>query len=75
MGNPLFSMLGGQNPMQMLTQLKQNPLGLLQSVGFNIPTNITNPQQIVEHLMRTGQINQSQLDQAQQMMQMFGNMK
>lgn len=76
MSNPLFSMLGsGQNPMQMLTQLKQNPLGLLQRVGFNIPTNITNPQQIVEHLMRTGQINQSQLNQAQQMMQMFGDMK
>lgn len=75
MVNPLFNMLGGQNPMQMLMQLKQNPLGLLQRVGFNIPTNLTNPQQIVEHLTKTGQINQAQLNQAQQMMQMFNNMK
>lgn len=75
MVNPLFNMLGGQNPMQMLMQLKQNPFGLLQRVGFNIPTNLTNPQQIVEHLTKTGQINQAQLNQAQQMMQMFNNMK
>lgn len=72
MANPLFNMLGnGQNPMQMLMQLKQNPLSMLQRVGFNIPTNLTNPQQIVEHLTKTGQINQAQLNQAQQMMQML----
>lgn len=76
MANPLFNMLGGgSNPMQMLMQLKQNPLGLLQKVGFNIPTNLNNPQQIVEHLTKTGQINQAQLNQAQQMAQMFRNMK
>lgn len=76
MANPLFNMLGGgQNPMQMLMQLKQNPLGLLQKVGFNIPANLNNPQQIVEHLTKTGQINQAQLNQAQQMAQMFSNMK
>ena len=80
MANPLFSMLGGnQNPlgnmMQMLTQLKQNPMSLLQRAGYNIPTNLNNPQQIVEHLTKTGQINQTQLNQAQQMAQMFSNMK
>lgn len=75
MANPLFGMLGGQNSMQMLMQLKQNPLSLLQKVGFNIPTNLSSPQQIVEHLTKTGQINQAQLNQAQQMAQMFSNMK
>jgi len=76
MANPLFNMLGGgSNPMQMLMQLKQNPLGLLQRVGFNIPTNLNNPQQIVEHLTKTGQINQAQLNQAQQMARMFGVMR
>lgn len=75
MANPLFGMLSGQNPMQMLMQLKQNPLSFLQKVGFNIPTNLNNPQQIVEHLTKTGQINQQMLNQAQQMAQMFGNMK
>lgn len=79
MANPLFSMLSGQNPlnnmMQMLTQLKQNPMSFLQKVGYNIPTNLNNPQQIVEHLTKTGQINQAQLNQAQQMAQMFNGMK
>ena len=72
MSNPLFSALGGgNNMMQMLTQLKQNPLAMLQRVGFNIPANINSPQAIVQHLTQTGQINQNQLNQAQQMAQMF----
>ena len=78
MPNPLFNALGGNpmgNMMQMLTQLKQNPLALLQKAGYNIPTNLNNPQQIIQHLTQTGQINQNQLNQAQQMAQMFGGMK
>lgn len=76
MPNPLFSALGGgNNVMQMLSQLKQSPMALLQRAGFNIPTNINSPQQIVQHLTQTGQINQQTLNQAQQMAQMFGGMK
>ena len=73
MPNPLFNALGGgNNMMQMLSQLKQNPLALLNRAGFNIPANINNPQAIVQHLTQTGQINQNMLNQAQQMAQMFG---
>lgn len=75
MPNPLFNALGGGqmgNMMQMLGQLKSNPLALLQKAGFNIPSNINSPQQIIQHLTQTGQINQNQLNQAQQMAQMFG---
>ena len=77
MSNPLFSALGGgnNNMMQMLMQLKQNPLALLQQAGFNVPANISGPQAILQHLTQTGQINQNQLNQAQQMAQMFGGMK
>lgn len=78
MSNPLFGLLGGNgmpgplgNMMQMLGQLKQNPLGLLQRAGYNIPANLNDPQQIIQHLTQTGQINQAQLNQAQQMAQMF----
>ena len=70
--NSLFNALGNQNVFQMLSQLKQNPLSLLQKAGFNVPMNINNPQAIIQHLTQTGQINQSQLNQAQQMAQMFG---
>lgn len=77
MANPFFSALGGaaignMNPMQMLSQLKSNPMGLLRQAGFNVPTNINNPQAIIQHLMNSGQISQSQLTQAQQMAQNFG---
>ncbi len=78
MANPLFSALSGNqmgNMMQMLNQLKQNPVGLLQQAGFKIPANINGPQAILQHLTQTGQINQNQLNQAQQMAQMFGGMK
>jgi len=78
MANPLFSLLN-QNPlsnmMGMLGQLKQNPMALLSKAGFNIPTNLNSPQQILQYLTQSGQINQSQLNQAQQMAQMIGNMK
>ena len=73
MPNPIFNALGGgNNILQMLGQLKQNPLALLQKAGFNVPGNINSPQAIVQHLTQTGQINQNILNQAQQMAQMFG---
>ena len=70
--NPLMS---GMNMMQMLMQLKQNPAGLLQQNGFNVPANVQNPQEIIQYLMNSGQVNQNQLNQAQQMAQMFNGMK
>lgn len=79
MANPIFNALGGAtmgnlNPMQLLTQLKQNPMAVLQKAGFNVPAglNLNNPQAIVQHLMNSGQITQDQLTQAQQMAQNFG---
>lgn len=72
MSNPLFqAMGGGNNMMQMLGQLQKNPLALLQRAGFNIPVNVSNPQQIVQYLVSSGQVNQTQLDYAQRMAQMF----
>ena len=82
MANPLFNALGGNmlpgplgNIMNMLSQLKQNPMALLQKAGYNIPSNLNDPRQIVQHLTQSGQINQNQLNQAQQMAQMFGGLK
>lgn len=77
MANPFFSALGGSvmgnaNPMQMLSQLKSNPFGLLRQAGFNVPENVNSPQAIIQHLMNSGQISQAQLTRAQQMAQGFG---
>ena len=74
MANPLFNALGGnQMPgaLGMLNQLKNDPMGLLKKAGYNIPSNVTGPQQIVEYLTQSGQLSQAQLNQAQQMAQMF----
>lgn len=61
------------NIMQMLTQFQQfkkNPMAML-SRRFNIPQGMSDPNDIINHLMNTHQINQSQLDQIQQMASMF----
>ena len=74
--NPLMGGMGGMgNMMQMLGQLKSNPMGLMKQAGFNVPANINSPQEIIQHLMNSGQVNQNQVNQAQQMAQMFWQMK
>ena len=77
MSNPLFGGAPnvGVNPMAMMAQLKNNPLGALRQAGFNVPENMSNPQAIIQHLMNSGQVSQQQLTQAQQMAGMFGNLK
>ena len=71
--NNILNMVGGMgNMMQMLGQLKQNPMAMLQRAGMNVPGNITNPQEMIQHLMNSGQISQAQFDNARQMAQMFG---
>ena len=59
------------NIMEMVNQIKQNPMAML-SKRFNIPENMNDPNQIIQHLMNSGQINQSQYNQARQMAQNFG---
>lgn len=72
MANPFFNALGGNSPMNMLAQLRSNPLGVLRQAGYNIPQNVSNPQAIIQHLMNSGQINQQQLNNAQMLAQNFG---
>lgn len=59
--------------MQMLPQLKSNPMQFLMQRRLNIPQNMMNdPQAIMNHLLQTGQVNQSQVNSAYQMAQQFG---
>lgn len=52
--------------MQMVSQFKSNPLGLL-SRRFNVPQNMNDPQGIIQHLLNSGQITQQQVNQAMSM--------
>lgn len=61
------------NMLTMLNQLRQNPMQLL-SRKFNLPQNMNNPQEIIQHLLNTNQISQEQVNRAMQMRkQFFGN--
>ena len=65
--NPLISM----NPMQMIQQLQANPIQFLQRAGFNVPSNLNDPNAIIQHLMNSGQISQERYNQARQMAAQF----
>ena len=55
--------------MQMVAQLKSNPMSLL-SQRFNIPegVNVNDPNSIINHLINSGQVQQSQIDQIKSQM-------
>lgn len=69
MPNP---MAGMGNMMNMLQQLKANPIQFLMQRKFNLPQGIGNdPQSILNHLVSSGQVNQNQINVAYQMAQKF----
>lgn len=75
----LFDSLGGaaQQPQQMtmqdaMRQLQQNPSDMLKRAGLNVPNGMNNPQQIVNHLLQSGQVPQNRLTMAMQMAQRMG---
>lgn len=59
MSNPLFNQLNQNSPMSMVQQFNQ----------FRQQMKGVNPQNMVMDMLRSGKINQQQLNQAQQMAQ------
>ena len=57
-----------RNPMQMMNSLRANPAAVLRQRGLNIPDGMNNPQQIIQHLLSSGQITNGKLQMAMQMM-------
>lgn len=57
--------------MQMLSQLKSNPMAILGQMG--VSQNISNnPQAIIQNLMNSGKVSQDQYNQAMQMAKNMG---
>ena len=56
------------NILELYSQFRNNPVQLLKR-RFNIPdnVNINNPNDIIQHLLNTGQVSQNQVNQAMQM--------
>lgn len=55
------------NLLNQLNSLKANPMQYLMQSKFNIPSNLSNPNDIIQHLLNTGQISQNQLNAVQGM--------
>ena len=69
MSSPIFQQYQEKpNLMTMLSQLKQNPAAVLGQ-KFNIPQNMTDPNEILQHLLTTGQVSQDQVNRLMQMRQ------
>lgn len=71
----LFESLGNQQsgtPNQAVENLKRNPYTTLKKAGYNIPNNMTNPNQIINYLLQSGQINSPRLQMAQRILSRFG---
>ena len=67
MSSPLYQQFQPQNNLvSMLNQFKQNPVSML-SRKFNIPQNMNDPKQILQHLLNTHQVSQGQVDRIMQM--------
>ena len=70
------------NIIQMYNQLRQNPMSILTK-RFNIPdsVNMNDPNAIIQHLINTNQVSQTQVNNCMQMknnpmiQQFFGQMK
>ena len=81
----LFDSLGSKNQQQekapnttarqAMAQLQSDPAGVLGQIGLNIPAGMNDAQQIVQHLMQTGQVPQGRFAQAMQMMRQMAGMR
>jgi len=60
------------NMMQMFNQFRQNPIGALMGMGFNVPPHLqNNPEGTVNYLRNSGQMSEQQFNQFSQMAQQF----
>lgn len=67
MSSPLYQQFQPQNNfVSMLNQFKQNPMAML-SRRYNIPQDMNDPDQILQHLLNTHQVSQAQVNKVMQM--------
>lgn len=59
--------------MNQLQSIKSNPIQFLMQNKFNVPQNLNSPNDVIQHLLNTGQINQNQLNQANQKLRELQN--
>lgn len=58
-------------PQEAMQQLRGNPSETLRQAGLTIPAGMNDPQQIINHLLHSGQVSNPRLQMAQRMMGMM----
>lgn len=62
----------GKSREEALREIKADPVGVLRQHGLNVPAGVTDPMQMVNHLIQTGQVGGPRLQMVQQMMGRMG---
>lgn len=58
--------------MQKFNQFRQNPIGALMGMGYNVPPHLqNNPEGTVNYLRNSGQMSEQQFNRFSQMAQQF----
>jgi len=57
----MFNFQTMNNMISMMNQYKQNPVQLL-SQRFKFPSDLQDPEKIIQHLLDTNQVTQAQID-------------
>lgn len=68
MPSPLYQQFSGSDNsfLGMIQKFKSDPMGMLMQ-KYNIPQNLNDPNQIIQHLLNTNQVTQEQVNRAMQM--------
>lgn len=55
------------NLLSLFQSLMSNPFQTLLNANLNIPQGMNNPNEIIQHLLNTGQVSQNRVNQVMQM--------
>ena len=68
MPSPLYQQFQpqGNNMLNMIAEFKKNPMAILNK-RFNIPQGMNTPEEIIQHLLNSGQVSQEQVNRVMQM--------
>lgn len=72
MNNPFFNAMTKNDPRRALESFRSNPVQALRNAGYNLPEGLNDPRQIIQHLMQSGQLSQTQVGNAQNIARRMG---
>jgi len=55
------------NMLALYQRFMQNPMQALMEAKFNVPQGMNDPNEIIQHLLNTGQVSQARVNQVMQM--------